>query len=504
MFELPAAYQEPNRVEIYLEPGEGELLLRYHFDDGYRTGQNQPPGYRPALRTWVITPDGSEPLSSLLMPEPTSLKVAAVLVDITCWIWILFLLVGLIRVLRWQAILVLTAGVVGFTCYWLLPEYFHILPILLLLVVFSGLKPERRILMTWYALFLLALFRTLVTIPDLQYNIIRIAGADPLSHKSFARTILETGSLQAEEPVFYAQPCFRYLLLFLRLVFGDGDAFRSTVTLAFFNLGLFVAFHKMVKNKSILSLAVAAAMLWLANSNIPAMIQDGITEYPTWIILVWVFPMLTVSLSPRSYLLASILLGISIITRTNHLPPILFLLMVNLPLILQRSWKTALASILCLGAVLLLPVIHNWYYGGQAVFLPTTAFTKENLVLPPQMFLGGLGDPEVMVKTLDQLRFLVGVIGWEYWIVFVPMLILLGLWIVSMAWSLRNWRDQCWRQRLLIFGLPALYLGVQFFYAMSSVYPRHMVAAYLAQGLVAIWVFGLSRGWNDSYSAGDE
>ncbi len=490
-FELPAAYQKPARAQIILQPAEGNLRMHYRFDDGYRTRQGMQPGYRPALRTWVESPTGRKPLSSLLSPAPVIFAVVAALVDLFFWSLLLLLFVGVIRVLGWQAILVLAAGAMGFVFYWLLPEYSHIVLILLFLAVFSCLKPDRRILTAWLSLFLLAVFRTLVTIPDFQYNIIRIAGADPLSHESFARTILETGSMEAEEAVFYAQPFYRYLLLLLRLVFGDGDAFRSAVILALFNLGIFTAFDKLKIKRSLLAFLTTAAILWLANSNIPAMIQDGITEYPTWIILVWVFPLLTVQPSPRTYLLASILLGFSIITRTNHLPPILFLLGVNLPLIVRQNWKTALLSIACLGAILGLPVLHNWIYGGQAVFLPTTAFTKENLVLPPLTLIKGVSETGVLLKALDQLRYLVGVIGWKYWIVFVPMLALLAFWLLAMIESLRNWRKQGWRQRMVVFGLPALYLGVQFFYAMSSVYPRHLVAAYLAQGLVALWVFGM-------------
>jgi hypothetical protein len=60
-------------------------------------------------------------------------------------------------------------------------------------------------------------------------------------------------------------------------------------------------------------------------------------------------------------------------------------------------------------------------------------------------------------------------------------------WLLAAAAVIATWRRVDWLTRLLVFW-PVALLGVHLFYTPLYYYPRHLVAGYLAMGLVAAYV----------------
>ena len=66
------------------------------------------------------------------------------------------------------------------------------------------------------------------------------------------------------------------------------------------------------------------------------------------------------------------------------------------------------------------------------------------------------------------------------------------LWLATcvLAFRLRGFEPGT---RILLVGIPLLYLGVHFIDVVDDYYPRHIIAGHLAMGLVTLNALG--RGW---------
>ena len=70
-------------------------------------------------------------------------------------------------------------------------------------------------------------------------------------------------------------------------------------------------------------------------------------------------------------------------------------------------------------------------------------------------------------------------------------------WILAALLVARRWRWSRVPAALLLL-VPALYLGVHLFYTVTVYYPRHLITAYLAMGVAALYAARLIRRSSDA------
>jgi hypothetical protein len=335
---------------------------------------------------------------------------------------------------------------------------------------------------------------------SLPFMIIRTGGDDWLTYESYARDILETGSLEAGEAVFYYQPFFRYGRFLTRMLFGDGDFLVYTAT-NFALFGLILTFSAMAAAR--VSRWARPAIVFPASCSMLALVnawgslrasEQGLAEPLAW--MLFLGAVLVSSFSPglpRSAAspIGAALIGLSGITRLNHLPAVLLAAaLFVLPGTPKRSPRTAVWVALVLAGVLLLPLLHNLTYGSAWVFLTRSAAIPANLVLSPGRLLDLPDDPEVRERFADQLRQIFDVgLGEDDRVLLIGLRLAQALWLFSICAAL-------YRRTLYLLCvalLPLAYLGVHLFYQTDVYYPRHIIAGHLAMGVSVCLAF-LKRG----------
>lgn len=312
---LPSSYDRPGRVELAVPAGRQSMELRYVFDDGGRQGHGAPPlGRQAELHVTRAASAGAgsadaagggsraasdavfEPLRTA--PAPIAwralawlvdggllLVIASVLASYAGYAWFrLFALAALgIGALAWAAPSVIVS----------LPgELFLLAPCALMIAMLA--RPDWRSGAAAFAILVVVhALRTYHDHPELSTVLYRAAGLDWLGYEGFARTILEARTLEGGEPLFYYQPGWRYLLVALRLVWGDNDILLSTFHGVALTWGIFYAFirfagvQRLTASAGSAILALAALLLVvLANVEwVVTMMRVSASETATWLLL---------------------------------------------------------------------------------------------------------------------------------------------------------------------------------------------------------------------------
>ena len=190
-----------------------------------------------------------------------------------------------------------------------------------------GRRWRRRLVGAFFAILYVTWFVTLRTFRRLDVVTLRDWASDPLFYESHARSILDTWSLEGGERIFIYQPLFRYIRFAERLVLGEGDGLVSILALAALYWALCWAIARLWARPQAPAprklLFGGAAILMLALATTPPVVffvQASLSEYPTWIFLVLLFPMLVVSRSPVQWRAGVTLAGLSILTRIEPGP----------------------------------------------------------------------------------------------------------------------------------------------------------------------------------------
>ena len=213
----------------------------------------------------------------------------------------------------------------------------------------------------------------------------------------------------------------------------------------------------------------------------------GASEFPTWIMLPYIVVFLLVSRDPRAWALGVLLAGASVLIRPYHVFAVSLLLVFFIVLFRTRQ-RLALALAGLLVAVVLLPALHNLIYGGELVFVPRSAGVQENLVLPPAILVKEFGDPGVRAEAFRQIErlFYFGELATQASGLGLAIHGLQLIYIITWALALANWRHLRLAGKILLL-LPLLHLGVQFFFVLDAVYPRHILMAHLSMGVAAMF-----------------
>jgi hypothetical protein len=492
---LPPSYGESNSVEF--SPSRTDVLMRveFAFDDGSRSGED-PQSWGPAAMINVSAgePSRMRPLAAKITGG--AWKAPALFADAL----ILLLLFSLIPAL-WGSVrgdlfplALLAAGMGLITLLPIAPVLRTIgvsIALAAFLVAHLVIRPFRSEAV--YAAVVAAGFAILhVWTPGIGQVLLRSAGNDPLTYESQAYSILYTGSLRGGESVFWAIPGYRYIKFLEHALFGDGDALYAAVQLAAFFGGVFWLFRNLRDRsvpaiRKILLVGTGCGLIFLGGYYASRIIREGLSEYETWIFLLWALPGLYGMASPAAILAGMIALSVSYTIRPNQFLGILWILFLPAVVLWKKHKKMVLLyGILALGTALL-PLAHNIYFGHQWVLTTTTGGTPANMTLPPSTWLAFFhGDPTATEAVREQIGMIFLISDAPRSV--VPTLATMGgffaCWLAVAGFSIaRRKAFDC-----LLLATPIFYLSAFSMFVVNNYYPRHIVIAYLSMAIVAVIV----------------
>ena len=505
---FPASHGAARTAGFRLPAGEHGMVVEYTFDDGSRVGSPPAPG--PVLRLTERTAGGAGPLRPrsaaavrrLAGGAADALALASTALLAGFWIGV----VGahwkpLLATAAAAAAVRASAGGAPVAGVDVLTTAALLIPGGLVLLLRS--RPSALAAAYWCAAALMLAHEAGVA-ASLDAVLIRRGGGDFLTYESFARSMLNTGSLEGGEAVFHYQPFFRYVLFAERLVLGGGDVLLP----AFVRTALVTSLFGLVwsfpagKGRLRAGLSVSACMLLLVLVNtveVASLLRRGVSEYPTWIAFPLFFALFFRAAGGRTTL-AAFLLGLSGITRIDQAPGLLWSFGVRARTALRARRRDFLPAAGVLAVLAVLPALHNHVYGGRLVWTTTSAAIEDNLQFTPERWLDVGRDHEAGEEALKHLEgvFYTGsrTSSGAPWFVYRG---LQALWVLALCAALADGRagraaspraGSGARDRwdsVLVLLIPAAFLAPYFFYqGEDGYYPRHVVAGHLAMGAVAL------------------
>ncbi len=428
--QLPPAYRRRETITVTVPDGRRAFALDFRFDDGSRVGDG--PAIQRGPYASMQVRAGAMPLRTI--DPPLGWRALGGFVDLTMIAILASLAWCYARLLRRDVVLAAGACVGGVllaidptvtmravtTLDYVYRDTGYGLPGGIGLMLFAGAlfvaivrRPSTRLLLLAYlAIGWASAFRQDFFLRGFHTVFYRDAGDDWLTYESFARTILETGSLEAGEPVFFYQPLFRYILFLTHAVFGDGDTLIALFAQALVIWSIFWMSARLLPRGAPRcgarggrweSRSVCCSMVLVTSEPISRLIYAGASEYPTWIAFPLLFPRLAVSASRRDWWLGTIMLALSLITRMNHVIALGWLFAVFLWRGTKARPRFAIQSVLVILALAALPTVHNRYYGGHLSLLPGEYAATATLPMPPSRWLRVFDDDQARTQALLHL-----------------------------------------------------------------------------------------------------
>ncbi len=292
---LEPAYDRIRSARHPLQPGRHRILVNYKFDDGFRT-RKEPTGQYATLRVARVVPTADGHDSAPLGPRsPASgWRLLGWFVDAQVWLIVAGMAVLYGLVLRREAVWSLLAAAAGLAIAATSPIGQHHIVLLLATtgvawrLLWSRRHRTRRFLFAYAAL--AAFVAGWIASSELALGnvLVRDGGNDFLLYESYARSILETGSLRAGRDVFYFQPLSRYVRFLEHALLGDGDLLVVGFDLFALNLSILflcAASWQRHRTPALMVLAAAGAFLMLALANsendVISLLHRGASEATT-------------------------------------------------------------------------------------------------------------------------------------------------------------------------------------------------------------------------------
>jgi hypothetical protein len=492
--DLPPAYAETAVVEIDPPSAASPLAIDFSFDDGSRSGQDKDAwGPRASIKVSVIENGKAAPLSA----RGTALwRIFALLADGLIVLWAVAYVPALWQSLR-RDLIGLVAFSAGIGLFSFIPASPVVRGIGLTFVLAAILaahligRPFRGI--SLYFIAAAAGFAILrVWSSGAGQVLLRSAGNDPLSYESQAYSILATASLRGGESVFAYIPAYRYVKFLEHALFGDGNMLYAAVQLSAFFGGVFSLFHgtdarTFPKLRRFLVAGLGCGLILLGGYYVSAIIREGLSEYDTWILLLWALPAMYAAATPGAILAGAAAMSAAYTIRPNQITGILWIFLLTALGSWKKYRKTILrAGVLALG-IALLPLAHNLYFGGQWEPAATSGGMSVNLVLLPatwQAFLRGDPASVAMVREQMGMLFLISDAPRSMWPTLAVMAVFCLSWMGVTGYSIirRKWADLPW------LALPCFFLAIHLVYGVSTYYPRHIVIGYLGMAIVSILI----------------
>jgi hypothetical protein len=513
VFPLSPSYESLARVLIPVRTGRTPLRVDYRFDtrfgDPYRGQQLQlERGLKPDVSAFkpytgpyaqfhlrmTASPERRSGGGFITNSSPTLPRLVALGSDLLVLAACTLLIGAMYSAMRIPARFTLAATAVATATYFApriggLPLHWATdVAVVALLVVLGRSRFSFPAEIAWWQLLVLNLLRSLRDYPWLFAVIYRRPGSDWLTTESYARAILESGSLEAGDKIFHYQPGFRYVVFLSHFLFGDNDVAIGIAIATLLSWTAVWSFLHIFKSSRLRRLPAAVAtstvglaLLLLNSQLLTSASKLGLSETPTWILLPLLVPMYFYSRSPVAWIGATVAGGLSLLIRTNQAPGFAFLFLLFLLSRQPGKRRYAFVCALLLVFLCLLPGLHNWIFGHRFILLPETTTDPTVISYPvktiPEMFTSSAGRRAL----LDQL-------GRVFYLssseprspalrpVFGGLLV---VWLFSGGWMVAKWHLLPWWTRALWIW-PLAYLLPFLSANPSNFYPRHIVVGFLA------------------------
>lgn len=222
---------------------------------------------------------------------------------------------------------------------------------LCLLIIFLFFNNSKLASFNFLHIFILLSFIVI----DYPWNdfdlIVKPGGSDSLTYENQARLILEGDGLRGGANVFLYSPGYRYFLFVLHIIFGD---FWNIAWIAILSLCINFIYLNADKHNPITFLFV----LFLISDNVRNIFLYGMSETSSLVLfLVSLYLINSEKLFP-----GVLLLGIGVLVRPETGLYALLVLLLNYKKLKLRNYAS-------FGGLLVLPLIHNLYYGNEFIVL---------------------------------------------------------------------------------------------------------------------------------------
>lgn len=516
--DLAAHYGAPVQATFDVPSGRHHVRVNYRFDDGYRIGGRR--GSYATLRLVIDTPQGE--IAWAAAPARPAYRAIGWMVDALTGAAGLLLLGFWITAIARSA-LTLLAGLVAAFAVALVPAgwlpgrgaSFALLCAGLAGYV-MGSRHARGIRVAAGVTMVAAMLRASLLFPSLDSVLLRSWGNDWFTYEAFARSMLETGSLEGGEPIYYFSTLSRYARFVEHALVGDSDALVTALVLILLNVSLLWSCRRAMAHRPSLVdwwFALVGGVLATVLVNAPmmvGMVQQGLSEYAAWIALPMAYALLW---SPRPGTLAGgAVLGLCGLARTNLVPGLAVLSVPWRRLGDRRAWSAPLAFA---ALIVLVPLLHNRYYGGRWIVVSDAM--HQNAIIEPREAYRIFTDPSVRATAAEGARWIVFSDGssrvvraWgrenllryfpvlgagdvvEGWTLTLPIHGLQVLYVLLVFHVCRR-RERRTLSTLAILSVPLAFLGPHIFYRVTVYYPRYIIAGYLSIALAAMWCEAATR-----------
>lgn len=501
---LPRSNAGQRVVKFTVPRGDARLVVEFAFDDGFRAPVPDRLGPYAALRVEQQSRGGETTFVSAQGPG-LAWRAMGMLADVVGFLIVLSAIASFVVAVRllWRwfllALVLLAFATVaarppsGFGLP-ALPISVHALVLVGLFVAMLWKRRDALIPVGIPAAMFVSAHEVLQCIPGLDRVLYRPGGDDWLTYQAFAFQIFGSHSLQGGESVFYYQPGFRYLVFVQHLLLGEGDAVPAITALVVLLGSVFVVTRYLVGRRdlsvgavAICGLAGAGLLLVFLSAPIRDLVLVGASEWPTWLLIPAGLWLLFSRMSVLKWSMGAAALGSAVLMRPNQLIGVVVLicLFVLANARLHRARSAAVVGLFV--AILLLPALHNAWYGDVLRFTPTGATTVQDL--PPERIVHVFDDPDVRRQLREKVA------AWSYLTpsfarsddLGLAIVALIGAWLATATRLLRR-RDR-WLEWSLV-AWPIAFVLHSLFFDVEGYYPRHIVVFYVSVGAVVLLLQG--------------
>ncbi len=330
-------------------------------------------------------------------------------------------------------------------------------------------------------------------------------GDDGLTYESLSRLALSENFLKGGEDAYFSHPFFRYYRAVQHLLFGDGTSYLIWADYTLFLNALFVLLFNLARfcelslRGSVILLPLLIALLLaipLAGDRIFGGLQEPLAQSCIFFAVALFFNREQRSETPLKRI--AFLLAIACITRINYIPGIGLLFL----LFLYRSYgsiaysevRSFLPAASIFAGILLLPLLHNLYYGGE--FAPFVTMHS----IDANAHAGLLNEgADVLGRFLHQANYL--------FVVDTPLNGVLASLFHLLQFGFLALFFLALRRRLFFetgfLLIPFAFLLPHLLFVVDNYYPRHIMAGYL---LMAISLSIVAKrlflpGWRDTIAS---
>ena len=227
---------------------------------------------------------------------------------------------------------------------------------------------------------------------SLHFNLFFDGGGDTLTHWGYGRWITEsikTGNIyeaiMGVEQVFYFMPGYRYFRSLEMIIFGE-SAMLSYFSVIVMPSLLYFVFRSFIPT---LYSFLSIILLLLILPSYP----DSVAHYPecagyAFALLGLIFGIKSIKKTDPSLniLLCSLFFAFSIFMRPNLLPASIFFIAGLMFFLKERSLQKNILICLIGFSPVLLPLLHNIYFGNKFVLLTEAATIEANVLAPPSFW----------------------------------------------------------------------------------------------------------------------